>query len=279
MALKLPNDKIVYNLPEQVGVNAENIGYLAEVYKNIDELPTEWAAWKEATDDVMDGYSDTMGDYALTMGGYQTTMQGYANTMGGYQTTMEGYAAQVDTWTNNIAVAAATAITGQDITPNKVAQTAANYVYDVSTGSIPGGLSYDAGFIRYEVINGVMYIIINFKLTNNSGSDINKAADARILVQTANVGANAANIIDFEGNKCSTAPTYPVLVSYFEGYLSTTDTDPSNIDIPYSKRVKCAIFNQPTANVIKIAINSESSLTIPDESSIYISARTMITLI
>ena len=53
MSLKLPNDKVVYNLPEQVGVNAKNIKYLAEKYKEIDSIPAEFAPMKAYFDDVM----------------------------------------------------------------------------------------------------------------------------------------------------------------------------------------------------------------------------------
>ena len=79
MALKLPNDKIVYNLPEQVGVNAENIKYLAEVYKEIDSIPAQYAALKEDYDTNIKGYfDDTM---VPAFNGWTTTLDTYLANM------------------------------------------------------------------------------------------------------------------------------------------------------------------------------------------------------
>ena len=49
MAIKLPNDKICYNLPEQVAANADNIASLAEQWNSYkEELDTEWGGYKTA---------------------------------------------------------------------------------------------------------------------------------------------------------------------------------------------------------------------------------------
>ena len=274
MALKLPNDKVVYNLPEQVGVNAENIGYLAEVYKTIDELPAKWAAWKEAADDVMDGYSDTMGDYATTMGGYQTTMQGYANTMGGYQTTMEGWALQVDTWTNNIAVAAATAITGQDITPKTVAQTQANYVGNINIGKI-GDTTITAVYNKFEVINGVLYIILNFLVNNSTASDKTITSGSTLFsVEATNIPSSISeNIYDLAGNTVRQAVNPQTLITAFDFYVAASPTNFSSI-----KRGICKITNAES-NYIRGYGDMTESLTIPANGSVCVSGRIMLTLL
>ena len=107
MSLKLPNDKIVYNLPEQVGVNAENIKYLAEVYKDIDSIPAQYADLKEDYDTNIKAYfDDTM---KPTFIGWTTTFNGWTNTL--------------DTYLANMSSAAVGAIAGQDIAPFDIAAT------------------------------------------------------------------------------------------------------------------------------------------------------------
>lgn len=96
MSLKLPNDKIVYNLPEQVGVNAENIKYLAEKYKEIDSIPAEFAVMKAYYDDVMFPAFST------------------------WTTTFEGWTQTLDTYLANMSSAAVGAIAGQTIAPSVV---------------------------------------------------------------------------------------------------------------------------------------------------------------
>lgn len=190
MSLKLPNDKIVYNLPEQVGKNTENIAYLAEVYKEIDSIPAEWNDVKADITETMDGYALTMGGYATTMGGYAntmgdyaTTMAGYKNTMDGYALTMGGYASQVDTWANNINAAAISAINGATITPANVNATGnitgASIIENMSGYTFAKG-SETTNITREFVYSGVVkngnkitfVIAVNLTRTDDVTSDV-----------------------------------------------------------------------------------------------------------
>lgn len=88
--LKLPNDKVVYNLPEQVGVNTENIKYLAEVYKDIDQIPTLYAAMVEDYNTNVKGYfDDTMKPTFTT---WTNTFDGWTNTLDTYLASMSSAA-------------------------------------------------------------------------------------------------------------------------------------------------------------------------------------------
>ena len=100
--IKLPNDKVCYNLPEQVGVNAANIKYLAETYKNLDEIVATWPEYKAEWDQFVIDYA------------------GWTDTLANYLTDMSS--------------AAVSAIAGQNIAPANVAATAS-----VSAPSITGG--------------------------------------------------------------------------------------------------------------------------------------------
>lgn len=96
--IQLPNNKKCYNLPEQVAQNLLNIQYLAEQYKNIDELPAIWQSYKEIFD------------------GEQETFEGWTTTFEGWDETLATYLA-------NMSSAAVGAIAGQNIAPGNVAST------------------------------------------------------------------------------------------------------------------------------------------------------------
>lgn len=94
--IELPNKKKCYNLPEQVAQNLLNIQYLAEQYKNIDELPSIWADYKTAFDADLHTFED-----------WTTTFEGWENTLA--------------TYLANMSSAAVGAIAGQNIAPANVA--------------------------------------------------------------------------------------------------------------------------------------------------------------
>ena len=96
--IQLPNNKKCYNLPEQVAQNLLNIQYLAEQYKNIDELPAIWQSYKETFDAEQE-----------TFEGWTTTFEGWDNTL--------------STYLANMSSAAVGAIAGQNIAPANVAAT------------------------------------------------------------------------------------------------------------------------------------------------------------
>lgn len=90
--IQLPNNKKCYNLPEQVAQNLLNIQYLAEQYKNIDELPAIWQSYKE-------------------------TFDAEQETFAGWTTTFEGWDTTLATYLVNMSSAAVSAIAGQNIAP------------------------------------------------------------------------------------------------------------------------------------------------------------------
>ena len=96
--IQLPNNKKCYNLPEQVAQNLANITYLAEEYKNIDELPSIWQTYKE----TFDAEQETFGEWTTTFEGWDTTLA---------------------TYLANMSSAAVGAIAGQNIAPANITAT------------------------------------------------------------------------------------------------------------------------------------------------------------
>ena len=96
--IELPDKRKCYNLPEQVAQNLRNITFLAEQYKNIDEIPAEWRAYKE----IFDAEKETFE---------------------GWETTFEGWDTTLSTYLTNMSTAAVSAIAGQNIAPANISAT------------------------------------------------------------------------------------------------------------------------------------------------------------
>ena len=72
--IELPNNKVCYNLPEQVAANLANIEYLAEHYKNLDEAVASWPSYKAEWDQFEIDYAN----WTSTLEGYLTSMSSAA---------------------------------------------------------------------------------------------------------------------------------------------------------------------------------------------------------
>ena len=121
--IELPNKKKCYNLPEQVAQNLLNIQYLAEQYKNIDELPNIWQSYKTVFDDDLE-------------------------TFGSWTTTFEGWETTLATYLANMSSAAVGAIAGQNIAPANVAATGnitANSIIENMSGYSAANISTGDG--------------------------------------------------------------------------------------------------------------------------------------
>lgn len=115
--IKLPNDKICYNLPEQVAANAENVRYLAETYKNLDEQVATWPEYKAEWD-----------QFAIDYANWTATLEDYLT---------------------NMSSAAVSAIAGQNIAPANVAAT--GNITSPSIIETMTGYSFDKSIVDSEV--------------------------------------------------------------------------------------------------------------------------------
>lgn len=140
MAIKLPNDKICYNLPEQVAANAENIASLAEQWNDYKtELDTDW-------------------------GNYKTVFDGYINT----------WENEILPVFEDIPNAVGTAINGLDITPITIAQQQPNWKYEATPNilGIPSGIETEIVYFRCQQLNQSLHIIFLIKFKNPTASGI-----------------------------------------------------------------------------------------------------------
>ena len=249
--IELPDKKKCFSLPEQVAQNLRNITFLAEQYKNIDALPAIWQVYKEEFDSEME-----------TFEGWTTTFEGWDNTL--------------STYLANMSSAAVSALVGQDVKVKTIEQTNANYA--VSFNLAPdGGASFTINNVynRFEVINGILYFIMNIKVENNSGSTITvqKVAGTPVAVDPT-IGAK---LIDFSGNAVSDAPGSGAAITFEVTYAikgikgnATTASGASQVFV---------CLNHEIQNFVSVYVYCKDNISLADEEFACISARIPLTLI
>lgn len=289
MSLKLPNDKIVYNLPEQVGVNTENIKYLAEEYKNIDSIPSQYAELKADYDDNIKAYFDN------TM---KPTFTSWTNTF-------NGWTIQLGTYLASMSSAAVGAIAGQNIAPanitssgdisgtnisasnnisasGKIAapaieQTAPQYSATFNfTGA--SGLTASSIYNRFERIGNILYLIANIQLTNNTGSTISFDAKKQIAYSATTItdSATRAAIYDINGENLQAAASVDLtLITISDATISTTKTRSSSMFL--GKLLFMHTSGGP--GTVQCDFYTYEALSVNDGSSIYCFARIPLTLL
>ena len=170
--IQLPNNKKCYNLPEQVAQNLLNIQYLAEQYKNIDELPAIWADYKTAFDADLHTFED-----------WTTTFEGWENTLA--------------TYLANMSSAAVGAIAGQDIAPKDIAATGditgksiiENMVGYSATLRSETGWTFEKVYVGACKNGNKLTLVCAVNLTKNDGSASNNLTVCDIHIPNT-VGAN-----------------------------------------------------------------------------------------
>ena len=155
--IQLPNNEKCYSLPEQVAQNLLNIQYLAEQYKNIDELPAIWQSYKE-------------------------TFDAEQETFAGWTTTFEGWDTTLATYLVNMSSAAVSAIAGQNIAPGAVAATGkitAPEIVETMTDYVFIPTAEQTGLTREFIYAGIvkngnkltLVIALNLTRTGTAGSN------------------------------------------------------------------------------------------------------------
>ena len=254
--IKLPDNKKCYSLPEQVAQNLLNIQYLAEQYKNIDALPAVWQTYKEEFDREIE-----------TFGDWTTTFEGWDNTL--------------STYLANMSSAAVSAIAGQDIAPKTVSQT--NYSYEVEVNlNTTAGLTITNIYNRFCVINGVLYVIANFKIKNESGAAIT-IGNSYGYVASVSLGINSAiagKIYDIDGYTVSQSNANGTLISSVPCLIHTGKIMGSATQF-YSGRL--SLLNNTGANTcsIQIALNGNASdrVVLADQDELFVTGRMALTIL
>ena len=167
--IQLPNNKKCYSLPEQVAQNLLNITYLAEQYKNIDELPAIWADYKTAFDADLHTFED-----------WTTTFEGWENTLATYLANMSSAAVGAIAG-QNIAPANITAIniSGTAITGDSIIENMSGYTMEVIDDTPNIAVT---GIYASIVKNGNKLTLVFFLKLNRSGTMSPDYLQTKLLV-------------------------------------------------------------------------------------------------
>jgi len=113
---------------------------------------------------------------------------------------------------NQIGDVAVKQLADKDLKVKTIEQKQANWeVNDVFDEiNVPEGITYTKVFGRFEEINGVLYIVHCFKITNNTGSSINVEIKKNIDLPEY----IASKIFDFDGKKASESGSSNICSDY-----------------------------------------------------------------
>lgn len=138
-----------------------------------------------------------------------------------------------------------------------------------------GGLKIKNTYNRFEVINNVLYVIVNVEIYNDSGSSISLT---NMCEKTVELPVEiASKIYDCAGKHVGEAGSNVWITSAIGAIKETnTGTYPTS----YSLKSTCELYLlNNIANNITVAIAGTQALSIPNGKSEYISARVALTLI
>ena len=156
-------------------------------------------------------------------------------------------------------------------------QNEANYSYtpNVSTST---GLTLENIYNRFIEINNILYIILNAKITNNTGADVTISPTTYLLLSTPSIdSAIAAKIFDLGGKTVAEAADVQNTIIACVPTYASNKIDFGNTGTLYP--CKMNFVNRDSVNNCRISVSSESSITIPAGESIYVFGRMFLSLI
>lgn len=159
-----------------------------------------------------------------------------------------------------------------DFVAKTLNQTNANYSLDFNFSN-QEGVVIDNIYNRFEVINNMLYIIVNFKATNESESD-------KSIYQITSgwkyiTGGYGAKIVDLENKKVSEDRTG---ACYITSHEINVISSPSTVQ-SIARNGICVLQNQEQAGAVAVVCRWDTPLSIPANTSKYICVRLYLTLI
>ena len=135
---------------------------------------------------------------------------------------------------------------------------------------------------RFAVINSVLYLIVNFKLKNETASSITvgsgygNVAQANLTIDSA-VGSK---IYDLDGNSAADTATQDTIISSVNCLITTDKISANNLTF---NQARLSLCNRTAANAIavQIALNGDSGsrISVAPSAELYITGRMSLTLL
>lgn len=164
---------------------------------------------------------------------------------------------------------------GKDVKAKSLQQTQATYSQEISFRGA-SQLRYENIYSRFEVIGNFLYVIINLKITNTGESSYTAYSVADTPDSFEIASEYASKIYDYQGNTLANAtPTNMCIVCQVPASFSTS------ISSQYTgiEDLHLSILNRTGANKLKLEFTTRAGITINPGDSIYLSARTFISLL
>lgn len=155
-----------------------------------------------------------------------------------------------------------------DFLVKTISQTEANWSgtpYISGDAGIPATIIYN----RFEVIGNILYVVLNFKLVNNTGSEKTVYALEGIIAVPQ---IYSEKIIDFEGDNATVAKATRAIICAGKGQAF------DDLQSTYFDDINVSISNHTIANYVRIDLTS-TGITIANGATKYITARLFLTLL
>ena len=164
---------------------------------------------------------------------------------------------------------ASAAITGS-VEADTLEQASPNHS-DSITPYIGAGLTIENIFNRVEVVNGVLYLVFNYKVSNNTGSSVTIYSLGTIYANIPN--KYAVKIIDWQGHSAADSDNNNTTITIFTGFVANADNQ------GYSYEIGCRVSNTATANQIIISPEYGDGITFADGETKYFTGRCFLALL
>lgn len=145
----------------------------------------------------------------------------------------------------------------------------------LSNQTISAGITKADGYSKIIAINGALYVVMHFSLTNPTASDVSVYNIGARLINLPT--AIASKIYDFDGSPASAIVNTPCMITMGSLTVSQSKTD-NNSALQY---VNFGLYHadHPSGNRVAISIAQSAGLTIPAGATRYFSGRFSLTLI
>ena len=166
-----------------------------------------------------------------------------------------------------------------DITCDTLEQSSANWggSFNLPT-ALSGGLTLTNIYNRCEVINNVLYVVINVIINNPTSAAVTLQYVGGVNFSLPN--EYASKILDFNGVSADGAGAQAWIMSSAPGCVKeTTGSVPTGYGVKSNATIRIELYNNNTANAISINLASDNSVSYSNGRSVFITARAALTLI
>lgn len=143
--------------------------------------------------------------------------------------------------------------------------------------TIGGSLSLTNIYNRFEVINGVLYVISNIKIYNGTSSPVSMQYLCDAVVDLPQ--DIASKIIDFAGNPVSVSGGSAWITSVEGTIKETANVVPTSYGVKSGVVVRTELYNNGTPNRITISIATDATMSFSPSKAVYITTRAALTLL